>query len=124
MNSSAAVDFSFHFCHRYICPQDGISWVIADANRIRWAANCDFTGLNIEERRTTGEMCGPQCLSRLDCIGFVWTDFEGGTCWLKSRGHPIIAYTGTGGVCGEIIGRRASYGSPRQSRFGIYWKRN
>ncbi|XP_037050892.1 phenoloxidase-activating factor 1-like isoform X2 [Bradysia coprophila] len=94
---------------------DGISWVMADAHRIRWAANCDFTGLNIEERKIPGEMCGSQCLSRLDCIGFVWTNYEGGTCWLKSRGHPILAYTGTGGVCGEIIGRKASYGSSTQS---------
>lgn len=84
--------------------------MIADGQRIRWAYSCDITGRDIEVRKTTGDMCGPACLSRLDCVGFVWTSYEGGTCWLKSRGYPIIPYAGTDGVCGEIIGRRSPPG--------------
>lgn len=73
---------------------------------IRWAFNCDITGPDIDILKTTGQKCGPTCLSRLDCIAFVWTNFDGGTCWLKSRGHPIIAYNGFGAVCGEVIDRK------------------
>lgn len=90
-----------------------MSWIIADQNRIRWAINCDITGPDVEVRKTIGENCGPACLSREDCVGFVWTKYKGGTCWLKSSGHPIVAYTGVGGVCGEIISRRA----PLESSF-------
>lgn len=83
---------------------------MADSQRIRWAHSCDITGRDIEVRKSSGEMCGPACLSRRDCIGFVWTSFEGGTCWLKSRGYPIISDSGVGGICGEIIGRRSPPG--------------
>lgn len=79
---------------------------MADRDRIRWSQFCDITGPDVEVRKTSGEQCGPACLSRRDCIAFVWTTYEGGTCSLKSHGYPIIVYSGVGGVCGEIVERR------------------
>ncbi|KAJ6636985.1 Serine protease Hayan, partial [Pseudolycoriella hygida] len=90
----------------------GVSWVIADQGRIRWSHHCDMSGETIEVRRTSGDQCGAACLSRHDCIGFAW---KNDNCWLKSPGYPIIDYTNTGGVCGEVIGR-SSYSASSTGR--------
>lgn len=48
-----------------------------------WAYACDFD--NNDYRNVESELseCGPLCLSDPTCTHFTWTNFNGGTCWMK-----------------------------------------
>src|SRR5690242_18029755 len=45
----------------------------------------DFMGGDIKNtRQPTATNCCADCKATAGCKGFTWTNFEGGTCWLKS----------------------------------------
>jgi hypothetical protein len=60
-----------------------------DGDRVKWAENCDFDEHNLYSRQSNGETCGGICADDASCTHFVWTDYNGGTCWLK---QGIIHY--------------------------------
>ncbi|KAJ0397171.1 hypothetical protein ATCC90586_001713 [Pythium insidiosum] len=52
----------------------------------------DFVGNDIGNApgKSAGECCDV-CKKRADCGAFTWTDFNGGTCWLKSsKGESMV----------------------------------
>lgn len=51
-----------------------------------WAFACDFSENNLKNIRVRGEDCGPQCSLTPDCTHFTWTQWQGGTCWMKKGG--------------------------------------
>lgn len=77
-----------------------INWQPGDAGRIRWSWNCDYKGGDIANSRAKGEECGTLCLDHSSCYRFAWTDYEGGTCWLKSLAGELTE-SGSG-ICGEL----------------------
>ena len=82
---------------------EAIQWQNSESDQIRWSANCDFNGVDIGSQKGKGEDCGGACLSRQDCTRFTWTDYEGGTCWLKG-GSGQAFDSQNNGVCGEKVG--------------------
>lgn len=50
---------------------------------VAWSFACDFEGNDFENVRSSGELCGPRCLQKRLCTHFTWTQYNGGTCWLK-----------------------------------------
>lgn len=55
--------------------------------------------------QTNGENCGPTCVTTPGCTHFAWTNFLGGTCWLKSGAvsKADAVYNGNFGVvCGHV----------------------
>ncbi|KAJ3094951.1 hypothetical protein HK100_005970 [Physocladia obscura] len=74
-----------------------------------WGTYCTYTGGDITNLQTTGALCGPACEAFAGCDYFVWTDLNGGTCWLKdySTTGPIVANTG---VCGYLNPASPNYG--------------
>ena len=56
-----------------------VSW-----NGNNWAFACDFRNGDMGNARTNGENCGGKCASTPGCTHFTWTNFNGGTCWMKS----------------------------------------
>ena len=48
-----------------------------------WAMACDFKNNNYLSIKTAASTCGPTCVITDKCTHFAWTDFEGGTCWMK-----------------------------------------
>ncbi|CAK4630357.1 unnamed protein product [Aphanomyces euteiches] len=50
----------------------------------------DYDGNDVgSTNRATPDACCADCKANKDCKLFVWTDIEGGTCWLKSaKGTP------------------------------------
>ena len=66
---------------------------------------CDFPDTHFDSAKTEGRFCGPTCASNPRCTHFAWTDFEGGTCWLKSgqvKKEDATPNENSGMVCGIL----------------------
>ncbi|CAF4736191.1 unnamed protein product, partial [Rotaria sp. Silwood2] len=48
-----------------------------------WAMSCDFYGNDLSNVRIPGEGCGGKCAETQGCTHFTWTQWNGGTCWMK-----------------------------------------
>ncbi|KAJ3119893.1 hypothetical protein HK100_000116 [Physocladia obscura] len=74
-----------------------------------WGSDCTYIGGDITNLPTTGALCGPACEAFAGCEYFVWTELNGGTCWLKdySTAGPVVADTG---VCGYLYPVSVNYG--------------
>ncbi|KAG9400624.1 hypothetical protein AC1031_010839 [Aphanomyces cochlioides] len=68
--------------------------------------NVDFKGFDLKSTsQSTADACCADCAAAPGCKMFVWTDFEGGTCWLK---HTI-------GVNSTLSGAKAGFLSTKSS---------
>ncbi|KAG9400540.1 hypothetical protein AC1031_010755 [Aphanomyces cochlioides] len=60
---------------------------------LKW--NVDYPGNDIDStNRASAHECCVDCKANRECKLFVWTDFEGGTCWLKSAKGTKTTYYG------------------------------
>jgi hypothetical protein len=62
-------------------PSSGINWL---QGAQVWAMGCDFYNSDLTNVQTSGEQCGNTCDANSQCTHFTWTNYNGGTCWLKS----------------------------------------
>ncbi len=58
--------------------------------RIDWdennsAISCAFSGNDLTNSLTKSSECGALCASTSGCSHYTWTDFNSGTCWLKTN---------------------------------------
>lgn len=56
----------------------GINW-----NGNDWAMSCDFRNNDLSNVRSAGKDCSGKCTQTSGCTHFTWTNWEGGTCWMK-----------------------------------------
>ena len=78
-----------------------VNWQAGDG--AEWAFSCDFDGNDMGNAQMRGEDCGGKCISSPGCTHFTWTNWNGGTCWLKSGSvsKSNAKYTGDNSmVCG------------------------
>ncbi len=61
-----------------------INWQ-ASNDGVNWASACDFTNNDLSSAKVPGAKCGETCIITNGCTHFTWTDFEGGTCWMKKN---------------------------------------
>ncbi|CAF1416506.1 unnamed protein product [Adineta steineri] len=82
-------------------PPSTINWDGKD-----WAMSCDFNGNDLSNIQIAGELCGGQCHETSECTHFTWTNYNGGTCWMKtgpiSQSHAFPTSDSTM-VCGVMI---------------------
>ena len=52
-------------------------------NGNNWATSCDFNGNDLSNVQTSADQCGPKCSTTPACTHFTWTQYNGGTCWMK-----------------------------------------
>jgi len=61
--------------------------IIKSANAINWNGNwamhCDFSNNDLKSELSRGDQCSSKCQQTQCCTHFVWTDYNGGTCWMK-----------------------------------------
>ena len=69
-----------------------------------WAMGCDFDGNDLSNVGSKGEECSGKCKSTSGCTHFTWTDYNGGTCWMKkgSISHSNAKDSAEGNVCGIL----------------------
>ncbi|CAF1250178.1 unnamed protein product [Adineta steineri] len=56
----------------------GINW-----NGNNWALNCGFKGNDLSNVQVPADQCGGKCAVTAGCTHFTWTNYQGGTCWMK-----------------------------------------
>jgi hypothetical protein len=74
-------------------------------NGVIWAHACDFPGNDLSSAQVAGEQCGDTCINTSECTHFAWTNYEGGTCWMKSGSvekSNAIANDNFDMVCGIV----------------------
>lgn len=74
-------------------------------NGNNWAMACDFRGNDLGSAQVSGERCTETCRNTPGCTHFTWTNYNGGTCWMK-RGSvskdQAVATTDYNMVCGVL----------------------
>jgi hypothetical protein len=82
MKSSILAFFVMSASLAFVNPQS-INW-----NGNNWALNCDFIGNDFAQVRVTSDKCGGACVENPTCTHFAYSNWNGGTCWLK-RGELV-----------------------------------
>ena len=71
------------------------------------ASNCDFKGNDIGYKLSSRFECPSLCFNDLKCNHFTWTNFEGGTCYMKHDNKlpfaDAIPYEGA--LCGGFVNK-------------------
>ncbi|CAF1051056.1 unnamed protein product [Brachionus calyciflorus] len=70
-----------------------------------WAFSCDFIGNDIGSATVPGEQCSSRCSQTSGCTHFTWTNWNGGTCWMKKGNicKSDAIWTGNSdSVCGVL----------------------
>ena len=79
----------------------GINW-----NGNNWAFNCDFSNHDLSNLQTARDNCNVSCLSTFGCTHFTWTNYQGGTCWMKSglvKKDDAFIFNGNEAMCGLLV---------------------
>ena len=87
-------------------------------NGNNWAFACDFKNNDLANAKTSGSECGPKCLSTQGCTHFTWTNYNGGTCWMKSGSVSKANAFHTGDqrmICGVLDSSNARPTSARSN---------
>jgi hypothetical protein len=76
-----------------------------------WAMNCDFLNNDLSNVRSSGEECSTKCRTTSGCTHYTWTNWNGGTCWMKKGqvSQSNAFYSTLGFVCGVL--NTGSFGS-------------
>jgi len=85
-----------------------------DWNGNNWALWCDFIGNDLASAQIRGEDCGGRCESTPGCTHFTWTNYNGGTCWMKKNGaskSDAIPKYDSNAVCGVVAGSNPNPGT-------------
>lgn len=81
-----------------VCWVQAVNWQYGDDEQVKWSWNCDFrNGQDITSVKAKAEKYGYHCRQTFNCFKFAWTDYEGGTCWLKKSGDLVETNSGIGG---------------------------
>lgn len=91
-----------------------ISW------RDNWARGCDFNGNDLTHVNVLADQCGPECDSTEHCTHFVWTNRNGGSCWMKTGAvdkSDAIPVRNQNRICGVASGDETCHGP-------ISWREN
>ena len=77
LNLILALTFHVMVVHAQVNWQSG-------AGGVQWAFACDFVNRDMGSAQVPGDQCGGKCMSTSGCTHFAWTNYQGGTCWMKS----------------------------------------
>ncbi|CAF3415938.1 unnamed protein product [Rotaria sp. Silwood1] len=63
--------------------QQGVTNSIILWNETNWAMSCDFHGNDLSHVEISSELCRGKCAQTQQCTHYTWTNWNGGTCWMK-----------------------------------------
>lgn len=67
------------------------------------AVDCDFPGNDFRNVSLNRIDCGKKCSNTSGCTHFTWTNWNGGTCWMKKGlASKLKAVELKGAVCGVV----------------------
>ncbi|GMF60545.1 unnamed protein product [Phytophthora fragariaefolia] len=80
---------------------------VGSDGRVMWENNCDFPRHDYGSVKALPEMCGDLCATDATCTHWTWTNYNGGTCWLKKEATSAKT-TNYGAICGFVVSRTAT----------------
>lgn len=66
---------------------------------------CDFIGNDLTNELSRGEDCSGRCKMKSGCTHYTWTNYNGGTCWMKKgivTNDNAFATKDSNSVCGLL----------------------
>ncbi|KAI8838277.1 hypothetical protein BJ741DRAFT_131287 [Chytriomyces cf. hyalinus JEL632] len=70
-----------------------------------WGLNCDWAGQDFASSQVSGAQCGQECRNKAGCTHFTWTNYNGGTCWMKNGNvNQNQAVSKDSATCGTVVG--------------------
>ncbi|CAF0857622.1 unnamed protein product [Rotaria sordida] len=99
--------------------QGGIQW-----NGNDWAMSCDFRGNDLSNVLIAANICGGKCADTQRCTHFTWTQYNGGTCWMKSGAvskSDAVSTSDPTMVCGVTKNSPIEPPTSGVSKRGIAW---
>jgi len=86
-------------------------WIKGNGD-VYWKNDCDWrgpSGDDITSVKSPADRCGDVCSNWKGCSHFTWTDWEGGTCFLKRGGNMIAKFHELVAQQGAVCGWRYCY---------------
>ncbi|KAI8618490.1 hypothetical protein BC830DRAFT_1108550 [Chytriomyces sp. MP71] len=80
-----------------------------------YSPNCDWQGQDLSSATVPGEKCSDTCKQTPGCTHFTWTNYNGGTCWMKSGAVDpctAIVVTSSNALCGYMVSPTTSAAPP------------
>ena len=77
-----------------------------------WAKSCDFVNNDLSNARTSSQDCLEKCNATIGCTHFTWTDWNGGSCWMKKGliyEDDAFATSDPNMICGVLKDNNNSY---------------
>ncbi|CAF0989411.1 unnamed protein product [Didymodactylos carnosus] len=85
--------------------------------------SCDFHGNDLSNVQISSELCGGKCAATDGCTHFTWTNWNGGTCWMKQGPVSTDAATPSNDpsmVCG-VMDKPDSKTPKAEGKTTRYW---
>ncbi|RNA02694.1 SCP-like extracellular [Brachionus plicatilis] len=86
--------------------ENKVKWDYDTKVKFNWAMDCDWKDNNLTNKITAPELCGSECAQTPRCTHFTWSDYLGGTCWMKQgfvTKTNVISKPNSNFVCGFIF---------------------
>jgi len=99
-------------------PLSVAAFQLGSKGRVMWANNCDYYGQDIYSVYGIPDVCGDLCADSSQCTHWTWTNYNGGTCWLKS-GSSGSQSTYYGAGCGYVLSRFSTGSSSSTTSNGL-----
>ncbi|CAF0889506.1 unnamed protein product [Brachionus calyciflorus] len=93
-----------------------LEWNYDSTNQLYWSLDCDFESNDLTNSKMSAELCGPTCSRTNGCTHFTWSDYQGGTCWMKKGSiSKNNAKINKGLVCGIVDNNDPDNGGQTQN---------
>lgn len=79
---------------------------------VNWAKSCDFVNNDLSNARTSSQDCLEKCNATVGCTHFTWSDWNGGSCWMKKGliyKDDAFATSDPNMICGVLKDNNDSY---------------
>ncbi|KAI8607277.1 hypothetical protein BC830DRAFT_169642, partial [Chytriomyces sp. MP71] len=67
---------------------------------------CDWAGQDLKGLPSVASDCSKVCSQNAGCTHFTWTDYNGGTCWMKSGAvspSSAVVLNSPNALCGYMV---------------------
>ncbi|KAJ3228697.1 hypothetical protein HDU81_005973, partial [Chytriomyces hyalinus] len=90
----------------------GVTWN-PTGDGAAWAYSCDWKAGDVANAVVPAAQCGPTCEATSGCTHFTWSNYNGGTCWMKGGSvspNDAFSIDAKDGVCGYLKSAQPAVG--------------
>jgi hypothetical protein len=103
-----AIDYIKYKAYRRDGSISSVNWKFDLRANSKWAPGCDWMSNDMGSVQVRVEHCAMRCKVKPMCTHFTWTEYSGGTCWMKSGRSYLSSLLLTGvpsssQICGFLL---------------------